>query len=280
MDKIVKNEISSLQSSAVVIIPVYKTRNLLTKLEERSLIQCISVLDKHQICFVCPMTLDVNDYLKAFSDAKFQVERFNDYYFSSIQGYNNLMLSKEFYQRFSAFDFILIHQLDAYVFRDDLNYWCEQDYDYIGAPWLTDRRYKNKWKQKWKGFVWNQAYKKNKLNRHSDFPADEQFHNKVGNGGFSLRRVSKMIEILDIFSDTVKLYLQKSGHPHFNEDVFWSLEVNRKKTVLKIPDYKIAIFFAIETWPEIAFELTNGQLPFGCHDWDKYYDFWKEKIKS
>ena len=34
---------------------------------------------------------------------------------------------------------MLIYQLDAFVFQDDLAYWCQQNYDYIGAPWLRDR---------------------------------------------------------------------------------------------------------------------------------------------
>jgi hypothetical protein len=48
------------------------------------------------------------------------------------------MLSIDFYKRFRDYKFILIYQLDAYVFRDELEYWCEQDYDFIGAPLIEN----------------------------------------------------------------------------------------------------------------------------------------------
>ena len=66
----------------------------------------------------------------------------------------------------------------------------------------------------------------------------------------------------------------------FNEDVFWSLEVNRKKKQLKIPDYKKALCFSIEFKPEHAFALNKNHLPFGCHAWDCYIDFWRPVFKN
>ena len=65
---------------------------------------------------------------------------------------------------------MLIYQLDACVFRDELKYWCEKKYDYIGAP-----------------IFW--AYNSNK------------FSNKVagiGNGGFSLRKISYCLKMLNM----------------------------------------------------------------------------------
>ena len=50
---------------------------------------------------------------------------------------------------------------------------------------------------------------------------------------------------------------------HYNEDAFWSIEVNRKKVVLNIPDYKVALKFAFELAPERAYKINNNQLPFG-----------------
>lgn len=44
------------------------------------------------------------------------------------------MLSVNFYRSFKEYEFMLIYQLDSYVFRDELLDWCEKDYDYIGAP--------------------------------------------------------------------------------------------------------------------------------------------------
>jgi hypothetical protein len=54
-------------------------------------------------------------------------------------------LSEEFYQAFTDFEFMLIYQLDAFVFRDELADWCRSGYEYIGAPWLRDRDFTS-WK--------------------------------------------------------------------------------------------------------------------------------------
>ena len=48
------------------------------------------------------------------------VETFDPGYFKSIQGYNRLLLSTGFYERFLASAYLLICQLDVFVFRDDL----------------------------------------------------------------------------------------------------------------------------------------------------------------
>ena len=81
------------------------------------------------------------------------------------------MLSSEFYRRFSKFEYILIYQLDAFVFKDQLNYWCKKGYDYIGAPWFE-------------GF----HLTKTGVNIIG-----------VGNGGFSLRRVKTHIDLTGRF---------------------------------------------------------------------------------
>lgn len=44
------------------------------------------------------------------------------------------MLSAEFYDRFAAYEYVLIYQLDAFVFADRLAEFCQMGYDYIGAP--------------------------------------------------------------------------------------------------------------------------------------------------
>ena len=84
------------------------------------------------------------------------------------------MLNPNFYQRFRRFEYILIYQLDAFVFSDRLEEFCRLGYDYIGAPWpLGDG------------------------NKHNEELVVEGNHFlTVGNGGFSLRRVQACIDAL------------------------------------------------------------------------------------
>ena len=82
------------------------------------------------------------------------------------------MLTRQFYEKFLNFDYILIYQTDAFIFVDKLDEWCTKGFSYVGAPWFKD---------------FTPPYCTNEL----------QF---VGNGGFSLRKVPHFIKVLNTFS--------------------------------------------------------------------------------
>ncbi len=242
----------------------------MSPLEEISIRQCLKVLSSHKIIAVKPQNISLSEYDFDFHE----VISFDNDFFQNIEGYNKLMLSSIFYEKFLQYKFILIYQPDAFVFRDDLLYWCNQGYDYIGAPWLRHAAYPDIIK-KIKNETLNFFHiKKNIKQPNTDLPTDIQFENRVGNGGFSLRNTKKFYDICIEERHTIELYNSKAEH-YFNEDVFWAIEVNRKTRRLKIPGYKQAVHFAIENCCTHAFELTAGKLPFGCHAWDRNLDFWE-----
>ena len=121
-----------------IVIPIYKTD--LNVYETVSLNQVVDVLKNYTKIIIKPTNLDVKAILDKY-DNQFDVQDFDDDYFTDLVGYNRLMLSPEFYGRFEDSKYILIYQLDAFVFRDELAYWCSLNYDYIGAPWLNKRKY-------------------------------------------------------------------------------------------------------------------------------------------
>jgi len=200
-----------------------------------------------------------------------EVISFDNSFFENIEGYNRLMLSPEFYKSFLQYEFILIHQLDAYVFRDELELWAGRGYDYIGAPWIREIDDSDIFKTVKTKF---QIFYHKRYNVYKNgVPSAKQFENQVGNGGFSLRRVNKFFTLSKQFSSKIAEYHARQEH-QFHEDAFWSIEVNREKKFLHIPSYKSALHFAFENSLERSFKLTNGNLPFGCHAWDKNLDFW------
>ena len=81
---------------------------------------------------VSPVGMNVSEYLNAGIDHVVELEGSN---FGSIERYNRMMLKPSFYEKFSDYEYILIHHLDAYIFGGDLESWCDAGYDYIGAPW-------------------------------------------------------------------------------------------------------------------------------------------------
>jgi len=264
--------IKDFNEKVAVVIPMYK--NELSDYETVSLNQCLTVLHKHPIIVIKPRSLTLT-VLDGYEGILYM--DFDDAYFENIRAYNRLMLWRGFYGRFFTYEYILIYQLDAFVFNDRLLEWCKAGYDYIGAPWLRPRPYIDfvkAVKSKLKIYIHTRF---NFRQRGTDLPTDIQFENKVGNGGMSLRKVRTFYHALNKYRLSTIPYLYRPEH-YFNEDVWWSVELNRKKNVLKIPHYKTAALFSIENEPQRAFELTGRQLPFGCHAWDKHINFWTDKM--
>lgn len=119
------------QEQAAVVIPVY--RKDLSLYEQISMKRCHEVLGKHPLFFISPegLRIDRDDW-----SSYGRILYFHPEYFGNTSAYNRLMFSPAFYRRFADFEYILIYQLDSFVFKDQLSYWCGLSYDYIGAPWI------------------------------------------------------------------------------------------------------------------------------------------------
>ncbi len=261
---------------AAVIIPIYK--NTLSTFEKVSLEQCVKVLGKHPLIVIKPISLDIKNIEKQYP--QLSVETFDDGYFKSVHTYNRLMLAPEFYQRFLDYKYMLIYQLDAFVFKDELVYWCNEGYDYIGAPWRIEREFSSGWDYayfllKKKLAIWLQLSSKNEMNEV--IPYDVVLKFSVGNGGFSLRKTQKLLDIVLAHQSKIEEYLSHSSN-FYNEDMFFCIEMNRYYPRLRIPDWRTALRFSAEHLPQKSVKL-NGGLPFGCHAWYIYEtEFWKKEI--
>lgn len=160
-----------------IVVPVYKTE--LTPYEKLSLDRLVQVLGNYPKTIIHPRGLNLAPVTDRYPGA-FTTQAFAADYFADIDGYNRLMLSPEFYEAFLSFDHILIYQLDAYVFRDELTAWCARGYDYIGAPWLCKTKYNR--------FPLNIFLKTRGLAYHLfHIKHRQQCFYRVGNGGLSLR---------------------------------------------------------------------------------------------
>lgn len=154
----------------------------------------------------------------------------------TIGDYNSLFYDKLFYDYIPT-EMFLVFQTDTLICKKykDLIY-DFMKYDYVGAPWVETN--------------WNQ----------------DTCTNKVGNGGLSLRRKSKMLELLN-----------NCNHNNANEDFFFSkLICNCNYDVeLNKPSEADAKKFAIEhIYNDKTFGVhkpwlyINNDLCF-CEDYDK-----------
>lgn len=263
-----------------VVVPGYN-RAQFTADEEISFRHLEHFLGRYDKFLVVPQSLEIER-------PGFQLQRFPDSYFGSAIANAKLMLSPTFYRSFQKYRYILIYQLDALVFSDRLLEWCATDLDYVGAPWMQSRD------SPWVGTP------------------------RVGNGGFSLRKVSSFLRVLSSekywIDPEVYWHRISSGKPWYsrwaylprkwlkqikrfnsvkrevelwhlrpdgtrNEDHFWSDEAVRYDAHFKVAPFDVGLRFAFEVVPRQCFELNQHNLPFGCHAWPRYdRSFWEPHL--
>jgi hypothetical protein len=225
--------ISRWKQRVAIVIPVHRLP--LRPHELASLTQ----MRHHLLCFdrivISPASLDT-------SSLGLPTYAFEDHWFESIESYSRLLLDQSFYAAFKNYEFILIHQLDALVFSSNLNDWCDQGFDYIGAPWFHN------YSSKPAGGLW-----------------------ATGNGGLSLRKVRTFLELLE--KPQIAAAAASTSQP---EDVFWSFEAAKLSDEFNIAPPNESVKFAVESGPRYCFSINNNTLPFGCHYWERIDpEFWQ-----
>lgn len=261
-------------ADVTVIIPIYKTQ--LQPYERAALKQMTRVLAHRDLVVVCPEELDLSPLSDLLGD-KWREERFEARFFDGRKGYNHLMLSEELYERFARAHFLLVCQTDVWVFEDALDEWCRSECDYIGAPWLPASDEVGGW-----NLPRRLVYAARKvLGRIMPGFHPINLKWKVGNGGFSLRRVAAMLQVIRKHHDVVEQVVKCGDHVENYEDVFWSVGVNQRwPGTLRIPDAITAAGFAMDGHPDLAMQLTHGQLPMGAHAFQRRRNFkhWRKYI--
>jgi hypothetical protein len=268
----------SLQSCRIVV-PIYRSE--FSSDEKISLTSIRRNLSQYGICFVAPASLDLSGILQTGEGG----ERFPDEFFSGIAGYNQLLKSSCFYERFKSYDYILIAQLDCLIFSSNLEEWMAQGWDYLAAPWFK------KFSEDHTRGLW-----------------------RVGNGGLSLRRVASYLQLLKhsviagsiyprwghyawkppmesmepgLYEKVSRLHRinpfarqhsveEELSHFPYNEDVFWAIEASKFDSAFRVAPAKEALPFAFEVSPRWSYQKMKCRLPFGCHAWTRYdRDFWE-----
>lgn len=286
-------------NKCVVTIPIYKAKP--SKGEEASFRQGLTVLRNYDIVVYTYPELDLSAYesIAAETGKAYRTEYFDHSSFTSVRSYNRLCLDRAFYERFAQYEYLLIYQLDAWVFRDELQEWSDKGYDYIGAPLFE--------------------------------PEGAYFNDKfigIGNGGFSLRRIQYCLDKLDKSKQYLRLLPPKSlyslykiewhnlrykkdcwdlaafcvlapiklllrclgiaNNMHYfrkdarlNEDMIFGVFTQHAFWGRPhLPSYQEAMHFSFEVHPAMLYEETEHQLPFGCHAFEKYEyeNFWSKHI--
>ena len=266
-------------NECIVVIPTHK--GTMSPEEERSFKNTLNVLQNWDIALVLPLGISPNYYeeIREKEKLQFEIITLGPNWMGSIERYNDMALSSKFYQLFEAYKYILICHLDAWVFRDELQMWIDKGYHYIGAPWFLP---------------------KEKVHT----PLESIMCPQGGNGGFSLRKIDKMIELTSNLKHSLNsslffrgvLYLLKnkrfdllkifvkacwgvlrdadSYQKKFNiyEDAMFSVFYSLLDKTFSVAPAREAMYFATEVHSEeILKTKLKWQLPFAIHGYDKYF---------
>jgi hypothetical protein len=269
----------------IIVVPVYTSN---PKQEElRAFKNNIITLKKHPICMLTFQECDLSKYdaIAREIGLELQKEYYHKDFFNSVATYNELCLSHHLYERFTDYEYMLICQLDVWIFRDEIIEWCKRGFDYIGAP----------------------IY----------YPYSEKRYTKIfrgiGNGGLCLRRIAYCLLILASDKDRTLLRAQTIlkmywlfflyneaftcswvkrlsiipialgkvlgyknsfnyfASKHVNEDLLlgtWAKQSNYYSCHL--PDELTASEFSIEVNAEWLLERMQGRTPMGVHAYEKW----------
>jgi hypothetical protein len=254
-----------------VVVPVY--RATLDHYEAISLDRAFQVLAGQHLVMVKPEGLDTSAIEARWKFGA--VETFAPEYFRSIQGYNRLLLSTEFYRRFLASEYLLVCQLDVFVFRDELASWVARGYDYVGAPWFSRTPVSA-------GLHWLKMRASKLVLGVQDKVYRYETRNRVGNGGFSLRKVETHHRLTVDMRAHIEHYLRNQGTHHFHEDIFWSIEPSKKGFPHRTPTAAEALSFAFDINPDRLYAMAGRRLPMAAHGWykGKHLGFWTPHVTA
>ncbi len=235
----------------LVVVPIYKPQP--DALEVYSMDVSFAALARRSIVFIGPRGLDTRFYAARYPGLEFI--GFDPVHFASIPGYNRLLLQPDFYTRFAAHEFMLVLQTDAIVLKDELDHWCSQPFDYVGAPWpLPVELFIN-------------------LDRFGGAHG-RRVRATVGNGGLSLRRLDKCARLLEEFPQAID-YFNRSGS---SEDLYFAL-LGQLSADFLLPNEITASRFAMEMQPSYYYEVNGHQAPMGGHAWWKHEpQFWQARL--
>lgn len=184
-----------------IVIPLFNDQ--LSEVEIASLEQCENTLGQFPIIAISGDDINLDFFSRAHPSIS--IYRFENDYFKDRISFQKLLFRDDFYDRFDWCEFLLIHELNSYILKNELRYWCKQGFDFIQPcpESLT--------------FTWRDSFVRKKL----DELTKEQLHNN----GLSLRRVLPIRKAIKKNKRQIFKFFSEGKKPM--EAVFWE-EQNHK----------------------------------------------------
>ena len=275
------HRLKKMPSKIVAIVVPASTRSELTLEEEVSMRHLLHFLGPYDKYLIAPAGTSLQR-------EGFRVLKFHRKFFGSAAAHNQLLMWPGFYRAFRDYEYILIYHLDSLVFSDQIMQWCRAGFDYIGAPWLPcpDTPWVKKARVGNGGFALMKVENVLKVldNRYRKEPASYWVDLLMRNNG-SLRPLFRILSWMKPIFPKSRIInrpledLPKVERPDIHgcpNDYFWSFDAPRYLPEFKLAPVDAGFRFAFEAAPRRCFELSNRQMPFGCHAWARYdRAFWE-----
>ncbi|QRR03737.1 DUF5672 family protein [Dyadobacter sandarakinus] len=221
-----------------VIVPVLNPD--INPVEERLLHHSLQMLSGYPLIFVTYEGADLSIVREHHEDI--DIVHFPAEFFRSRDAFARLLLMEDFYLRFNWCDFLMVHELNSWIIKDELYYWCKQGYDFMKAGAA--------------GHVPGNFFQQ--LTGYS--PAQkEAFASGFENNGLYLCRIERMLSTLAGLKKTAYQYRHDTSL-HQADAVFWKCEANRLWPRLRKPSRIVTDHFARNV-ADLA-ELKPDRLPF------------------
>ena len=249
----------------IIVIPIYRE---LYKNEAFALDNNLHVFREYPTVFLKPKGLNI-EILKEKYPQIGEVE-VSDLWLGKakgIAGYNEMMMSADFYNMFVDYEYMLICQTDVWVFRDELPKWLEMGIDNVGAPWPLRKIYSL--------FPMKQYLELKIRLKPKEQNLRCQMFGRIGNGGFCLRKVKVFRDLCLKYAQEIEFYNSQTG-PLYNEDIFWALVPKE----LKLPTIEEAVTFSFDNKVKTCYQMNHKQLPMAAHGYEHKHrrKFWMQFI--
>jgi len=244
-----------------IVVPAYKKADSLLISEVMSLENTGKMFANRDIFLLCPESFSNKsvDAYEKIATHKIKALKMPDEYFTSTKQYSQMLLKDSVYNALVAkYEYMLVCQTDCWTLSDDLDTWCEKQYDYVGAPIFSPNA------------LWVDH-----SHRHNGYMP------QVGNGGYSIRKIETFIDMTRDGSD-LKEFINGNTSDVEYEDKWFCNDIEMHYDLVR-PSWREAMHFAIDMNPEIAYKVCGEDtswLPMGMHAWPKNIRFWKDKIKE
>jgi hypothetical protein len=264
-----------------VCTPVYKKN--ISEAEQL----CIDTLLKYEYeipryALIPESFVNDNEFLHFWKGHGYEILTIEDKYLKSIKSYNELMLSKKFYELFLGYEEVFIYQLDAILLKRGLSQFLSK-YSYIGAPWIKE--VKGEYRFIGTG---NGGSSLRNIKQHLDVLNGNNFYTKLpaslldtialhcGVKNIVYIKILFMIKLPSKVKVKLFLFLFKS-----NEDFFWGYFAQLFNRSFKVAPPHFAIQFAFEKNATSSRLMNGGNLPITVHAWERYdREYWLKVLNG